>query len=144
MNRLFKQLGLLKRKNWIMTLAMIALSVIGVLFIYSASAASDDPGLSMLYKKQIVWLCPGLLAYISFCLIDYRSLRKLAWVGYLICVALLVLVLFVGDEINYARRSIAIQGLRIQPSELAKIAVVLLLARRLSLDLTRLKPKLRA
>jgi len=132
LNRVFRQLALLKRKNWIMTLAVIALTIIGVLFIYSASAASDDPRLRMLYKKQMIWLCPGLLAYISFSLIDYRSLRKLAWGGYLFCVALLVLVLFVGVEVNSAKRSIAIPGLRIQPSELAKIAVILLLARRLS------------
>jgi rod shape determining protein RodA len=132
LNNVFKQLALLKRKNWIMTLAVMALIIIGVLFIYSASAASDDPRLRMLYKKQIVWLCVGLLAYVTFALVDYRSLRKMAWGGYLFSLAMLVLVLFVGEEIHGAKRSIAIPGLRIQPSELAKIAVILLLARRLS------------
>jgi rod shape determining protein RodA len=128
--RKLKQIG---RMNWLMTCAVVALAIIGVFFVYSACYANTSPRMQLLYQKQIIWAIVGLICYFAFATTDYRSLRKLAWAGYLGCLVLLVLVLFIGEEINNATRSLKFLGIRVQPSELTKLAVIVLLARRLSL-----------
>ena len=59
MNVLGLQFGVLKRANWLLLLAMLALVVIGVLFIRSACAARQEAVIRGLYRMQIVWAAAG-------------------------------------------------------------------------------------
>lgn len=124
------QLGL--RMNWLLTAAVLALITIGVMFIYSATFAREDGPSHSLYQRQIIWAMAGLTAYVGFAVTDYRRLRRLSWAGYALGLGLLVLVLVIGKEIYGAKRWLMIGSVGVQPSELAKVAVIFVLARCLS------------
>ena len=117
-------LGLLRRMNWVMLAAIIGLIVIGVFFIYSATVTRDD-STTDLYKKQILWALAGLGCYAGTALMDYRRLRDVAWGGYIMALILLVAVLFFGTRIYGAKRWLMFLGIGIQPSEIGKLAVIL-------------------
>lgn len=123
---------LLRSMNWVMTAAILALVTIGIMFIYSACYVRDDRPMRDLYQRQIWWAVAGFGAYLFFALTDYRHWRRWAWVGYAAALVLLVAVLIVGTKIYGARRWLMVGPISLQPSELAKLAVVFVLARRLS------------
>jgi rod shape determining protein RodA len=139
----FQSVALLKRQNWLMTGAVAALVTIGVFFVYSAGYVAQEQASSGLYRRQILWALAGMVCYQAFAALDYRHLRRVAWWAYGVSLALLVLVLVVGRKIYGAQRWLDLPGFQIQPSELAKIATILLLARRLSrpgVDLGHARP----
>ena len=118
-------LGLLRRLNWVMLVAIIGLIVMGTFFIYSATSVRDD-STTDLYKKQILWALAGLACYLGTTMTDYRRLRDVAWGGYAMALILLVAVLFFGTRIYGAKRWLMFLGLGVQPSEIGKLAVILL------------------
>jgi len=124
MSGFLSNLGLLRRMNWVMLAAIIGLIVTGVLFIYSATVMRDD-STADLYKKQILWALAGLVCYVATTLMDYRRLRDVAWGGYIMALILLVAVLFFGTRIYGAKRWLMFLGVGVQPSEIAKLAVIL-------------------
>ncbi|NQT91776.1 MAG: rod shape-determining protein RodA [Lentisphaerae bacterium] len=128
MTRIFKSFRVLKQLNWPMTGAVIVLTILGILFIYSACFVSADLPVRTLYKRQIVWAVAGSLFYLVFAAYDYRRLGRLCWGVYLASIVLLVAVLLVGPRVSGARRWLLVLGVGIQPSELAKIGTVLVLA----------------
>jgi len=143
MSRLSETFKLLRRINWSVTLAIYALAGIGILFIYSACYFSPDPAIRDLYKRQAVWILAGSVVYFTFAVIDYRTLRRVAWWFYGGTLILLVLVLLWGTNIYGARRWFLLFGVGIQPSEIAKLSAILALARRLSrpgINLGHFKP----
>ncbi len=115
-------------------LAVIALTAIGLVMVYSASSvrsyfSSADPAAQGL--EQMVWAAIGIAGLLVAMRIDFRHLRYLAIPIYVITLVLLVAVLVpgIGSEINGSRRWIIIPGVgSLQPSEFAKLAVVLYLA----------------
>lgn len=117
--------------DWSLVLAMFALLVGGIVFIYSASYRAAELPVSPLYQKQLRFALVGLGAFIAMALFDYRRLRDFAWVLYVIGLIGLALVLVpgIGKKMYGAVRWITFAGTQIQPSELAKLATVLALAR---------------
>ncbi|MGH2445877.1 MAG: putative lipid II flippase FtsW [Candidatus Limnocylindria bacterium] len=115
-------------------LAVIALTAIGIVMVYSASSvrsyfSSDDPAAQGL--EQLVWAAIGLVGLFVASRVDFRHLRYLAIPVYVITLLMLALVLVpgIGSEINGSRRWIVIPGIgSLQPAEFAKLAVVLYLA----------------
>ncbi|HSK94571.1 MAG TPA: putative lipid II flippase FtsW [Candidatus Angelobacter sp.] len=115
-------------------LAVIALTALGIVMVYSASSvrsyfSSADPAAQGL--EQLVWAGIGLVGLFVASRIDFRHLRYLAIPFFVITLALLVAVLIpgIGSEINGSRRWIVIPGFgSLQPSEFAKLAIVLYLA----------------
>jgi len=115
-------------------LAVIALTAIGVVMVYSASSVrsyfSDaDPAAQGM--EQIVWAGIGLVGLLVAARVDFRLLRYLAIPSFVITLALLALVLVpgIGSEVNGSRRWILVPGVgSLQPAEFAKLAVVLYLA----------------
>lgn len=79
-------------------------------------------------KRQMMWLSLGIITFIFASKIDYKIYRK--WKGsiYLGGLFLLVLVLIIGKESNGAKRWIGIGSFTIQPSEFAKITLIMMLA----------------
>ena len=119
----------------LVALAM-ALSVFGIAMVYSAGQTDVPTLVARLYKMQILWFVIGVSAAYA---ISRASVRFLDWVtvpAYAVSCALLLLLLFVGAGAGTAASTkswLAIGGVRLgQPSELAKIAVVLMLARILA------------
>ncbi|MCG8457549.1 MAG: rod shape-determining protein RodA [Holophagales bacterium] len=113
--------------NWGPLLAALALAVIGVATIRSASSELGVDYAS----RQAVRVVLGLLAMALVFRFDYRRLVDAAPLFYGIGLFLLVLVLFVGDVRGGARSWLSIGPIGGQPSELAKLATVMLLARYL-------------
>ncbi len=132
---LIKGLKTLRRSNWLMTLPVVVLLVAGVLFVYSSCYVSDDQTVRPLYERQIVWMIAGLGAYVVLALYDFRRFKRISGWIYGMALALLVAVLFIGTTIYGAKRWLMLfgeNGIGIQPSEIAKISMIVLLAHRLS------------
>lgn len=121
----------------VVILLVIALVTFGCIMVYSASFYSADYHYGNKYfflYKQIMGVVMGICAMIFFALFDYHRLKKLRWYIYAITMVLLVLVFVpkIGMESYGAKRWVSILGFSIQPSEVAKFALVILSASYLS------------
>lgn len=110
--------------------ALLLLVSTGLIFIYSTGMQLEGSDPLYFFKRQILWISCGAALYISASFIDCRSLLFKASVAlfYLGSLLALVLVLFIGVRVYGATRWLDIGGLRIQPSEFAKLATALMLA----------------
>ena len=129
MSTFLRHLKRLKLMSWPLTLAVGLLLTIGVLFVYSSCYVSEELPVRSLYRRQLLWAVIGLLCYFGFAITSQRNLSKAAWWAYGGCLFLLVAVLFVGRHVYGARRWLMLFNIGVQPSELAKLAVILLMAR---------------
>ena len=114
--------------DWLLMVATLALVVLGTLLVWSATSARDDltGGDPQAYlRKQVVNVGIGLVLMMMVLATDHRWVRILAPLAYLASVLGLVLVLVAGSTINGSRSWLQVGGMSIQPSELAKLAVVL-------------------
>jgi|GEM_PF-87041 len=105
----------------------------GMVMVYSASsvAAGFDPKIQdplFFVKRQGIFLCVGLAAMFLLSRIDYRLLKRFALPIYGGAILLLLMVIFAGTEVNNAKRWIKLGPLTLQPSEVAKLAVVIMAA----------------
>ena len=107
---------------------------VGVVMVYSSSAIKaqmkyGDPLLFL--KKQLLWAIVGLAVMVWAMYHDYRAFQRYAPVLFLASFLLLLLVLIpsVGVKVNGARRWLRMFGFSFQPSELAKLSLILLLAK---------------
>ncbi len=118
--------------------AALGLALIGLLMVFSATTV---PGAHEgLWVKQCVWALVAILAAWIVASVPFRVYDTLAWPIYGVSLALLVLVMVKGHTALGARRWLELGPLKFQPSELAKIGTVLVLARRFDdprLDLRR-------
>ncbi|HMO49601.1 MAG TPA: rod shape-determining protein RodA [Kiritimatiellia bacterium] len=128
-----KSIALFGRVDWLFVLATFGLTLIGILFIYSASYRNDDEWMTALTRRQVLWALVGGFCFMVAILTDYRKLAANAWWIYGICLVLLGLVLVIGVKIYGAYRWLNLFGIQVQPSEFAKLGTLLLLARYLSL-----------
>ncbi len=111
---------------------VIFLVCFGLVMLYSTSSYSalTDYGDSMYYfRRQLFFCILGFVAVFFVSRYDYRKLVRLAWPVYVASIILMILVLTpIGIEANGARRWLQLPfGLTFQPSELAKVAVILLI-----------------
>lgn len=112
--------------DWLMISALAALCGVGLIMIYSTGHASPAGNL---YVKQLYALALGVVALVACMTVDYRTLADNALVIYGVVVLLLVAVLLFGTSGGGARRWLPIPGFALQPSEFAKLAVALTLAK---------------
>lgn len=104
-------------------LLVAMLALLGLMTIYSAHAD---------WGRQVLWLCLGCLAYIAMAAIDYRRLRLLAPGLYAAMLLMLMAVHLVGRSALGARRWLSVAGFPLEPSELSKLLLVIVLAAHLS------------
>ena len=123
---------ILRRMDWLLIMVVLALLAIGIAFIYSASYRGDDMAPADFYRRQIVWALVGLIVMVAIACADYRAFRGVAWWLYVAAMVLLVLVLVVGEKRYGATRWLNILGFQLQPSEFAKLTVLIALARFLA------------
>jgi rod shape determining protein RodA len=132
--RAFARNSVLRHMDWLLVVVVCGLSAIGVVLVWSATqpsllAAGDDPHTYM--KKQLLWAVIGLVLMFAVSFVDSRRLRSWtpAAYGVTVLALLAVLVPHIGSDINGARAWINLPGgFQIEPSEFAKIALVLVIA----------------
>ena len=116
----------LKRLNWVLVGAALVLAVVGVLFVKSACSARATEALQRLWVGQVEFAVCGLILMLLLAFSDYRKWIRLSpWV-YLAVLGALVLVLIPG--IGVARMGARRWLFGLQPSEPAKLAVIMILA----------------
>jgi rod shape determining protein RodA len=113
--------------DWMLLAFVVALSVISVLEIYSATLHTQFRHFD---EKQVLWLAAGFFCMFVLSLIDYHILLDIAVWAYGICLLFLVAVLAIGQKVLGARRWIRLPGgLHFQPSEWVKLVLIIMLAR---------------
>lgn len=117
----------LKRLDVSFVVLALVLLVSGILFIYGTGTRIGGR-FEAYWWRQLAFSVLGLGAFIGCVVIDYRALGRWSWLLYLGGLGLLVAVLIIGEEINNAKSWIRLAGFTLQPSELAKPAVILFLA----------------
>ncbi len=130
----------LRNVDWVMVTAVFFLLSLGLVLVYSASQVPAFPGRSSLFSRQFMWMGLGLGVMMICTVVPYRVWEEYAHVLYVASLLLLVLVPIIGVERLGAKRWIALGGFQFQPSELAKLATLLLISRMLArprLDLRR-------
>ena len=123
---------------------LILLLCVGLVMLYSASYAQSqyDTGYTVstrYLQKQGASALIGLFAMVVLSRIPPDFWFRTAWPLYGLSIVLLLCVLLFGQSVNGARRWINIAGLQFQPSEIAKFALVLLLAHYISLNYKKMK-----
>ena len=106
-------------------IAIVLLCLIGIISIYCSKNIVNN--YYSFFKKQILFFVVGLLLFFIFKKVNYNTIYKYTILFYCISILLLVYVLFFGNIINGSKSWITIFGLSIQPSEFAKIALLLCL-----------------
>jgi cell division protein FtsW len=121
----------LENDRWLFGVTL-ALCLFGAVMVFSASAVTAEQhyGLSYIFLvRQAAWLAIGLFGMFALMRVDYRRLREPKVVYTAVCVVLLMLVgAFFLDKSHATHRWIKLGPVGIQPSELAKLAVILYLA----------------
>lgn len=119
---------LLSHVDWILVCLLVLNSAIGVTIIYSSSHYLPGD----FFLKQIFWIVVSLVLFFLFLSIDYNTLVTYSLYIYLFFVVILGILLFFGIIIAGTKSWIKLPFFQIQPSELIKIAVILILARLFS------------
>jgi rod shape determining protein RodA len=143
----------LRRLDPLLVLLTLVLAFVGIVNMYSVTHGAATPetlesagfldtirhALTGRVGDQLFYLGLGLLVAAFVIALDYRFAVSMAPLLFVAALALLVLVLVIGIEVNGARRWIDLKVYRLQPSELAKVALVYMLAWYLS----RIGPRIR-
>lgn len=132
-------LAVVLRADALTLFAWGALVTIGLAAVYSCtvdfqSSAEIVPSTVSrgVFFSQLTWVIIGAAVAFSCLLVPYRHFEALAYLAYALAVVLLVAVLLIGDEAGGGRRWLALGGFSFQPSELAKVALILALGRFLA------------
>jgi rod shape determining protein RodA len=110
--------------NWGLVLLLVAVASMGVLMLYSVAGGSMEPWA----EPQLKRFAAGLVLMLAIALVPIWFIRNMAGVAYAISVLLLLAVEFFGEVGMGAQRWLDIGPIRLQPSELMKITLVMMLA----------------
>ena len=122
--------GQKRRMDGTLLILVLLLVVCGLIFLYSTSAYNGrvkfhDP--AYYFKKQLFATSLGMMGMYLVSCMDYHILTRMAPFLYVVSMGLSLAVLLFGDEYNGSKRWLSIGPLSVQPSEFAKVAVILLL-----------------
>lgn len=134
---------LIKNIDWVAVLLYAAMVLYGLISIYASmyDPVDDLPIYSQNLPsgRQLIWIGTSLVLIIFICAIDYKFYEVFAYAIYVIVLLMLIAVLFVGKEKAGSKSWFGVGDFGIQPSEFAKFATSLALARYLSNPLIRLE-----
>ncbi|HEX7360578.1 MAG TPA: rod shape-determining protein RodA [Bryobacteraceae bacterium] len=118
----------LRDLDWPLLVVALALCVLGVLQIYSATLGTkwEDA-----WWKQIVWIVTGLAMMWIVSLVDYHTLLNRAFLFYVVAIALLLITGIAGNSVFGSTRWIQVAGFTLQTSEFVKIVLILLVTKYL-------------
>jgi rod shape determining protein RodA len=126
--------------DWPLVLVVLAIASIGLLNLYSATNGTRHAGK---FDQQLRWIFVGGIAFVVATMVDYRAIVRLSFIAVGVAIFALLVVDIVGQGAKGSERWIRIGALGGQPSELAKLAVILALA-RLMQDTAGAKPSWQA
>lgn len=112
--------------DWLLLIAGVLLTAIGLVMIGAATGTSANP--EFFVERQTIAWALGVVSAVAVTLFDYRNYRAWSVVAYIAALVLLAGVLVAGREINGAQAWFVIGPFQFQPSEFAKIAIILVLA----------------
>ncbi len=112
-----------KQHDWELTGAALLLVLAGLATIYSVTGGGVE------FTRQLLFLVPAIILYLLISELDYHLFQHYSREIYLLNIFLLILVLLIGHSALGAQRWIDLGGIKIQPSEFAKFAMILLLAK---------------
>jgi rod shape determining protein RodA len=118
--------------DWGLLGIVLILGCLGLIALYSAVSAGVDSNQTVIITKQLIWYGIGMTAMIFSFTFSYKMLEKYADFIYIGCICLLVSVLIFGKFISGSQRWLILGPISIQPSEIAKLTVVIMLARHYS------------
>lgn len=121
--------------DYSLVVIILALLAFGLVMVFSASSASAhyiQGDATYFFKRQLLWAVLGLISMFVVSKIPYKKIYRYTNLIFVISIILLLLVLVVGRKINGARRWLGIGSAVFQPSEVAKLAIILFLAKRIS------------
>ena len=121
-----------RHTSWAVTACACLIVALGLAFIYSGSRGMGGDAGSAYVARQAVWAVAGLVAAALLVALDYRRLASSAYLLYGACIVALVLLLAASDPRRGARSWFSVGAFAVQPSEFAKVALILALARYLS------------
>jgi len=115
-----------------MVALIIGIALIGLSAVYSATYTPSGP--SSLFTKQVIWVCLGIMVMFAALIPDYHTVGRYAYVVYALSIFFLILVALIGRTGMGAQRWLPLGPFAFQPSELAKLSLVLALARYFAED----------
>jgi rod shape determining protein RodA len=122
--------------DWPLIITALALSIFGMLMVYSAGQTEMPSFVSRVWKQQLIWFFISLFGAWAISHASIRMLEWLSWPLYAFSILLLIVTLFTGTGAGTAASTkswLTVGGVRLgQPAELAKLTVVLMLARVLA------------
>jgi rod shape determining protein RodA len=118
---------LIQNFDWVLLALVVAICSIGIINLYSAGFNRGEG--TPLYIKQLYWLGVGLGVMFLTLTYDYRHLEKFSYPIYILAILMLVGVMFFGKMVAGSRRWLPLGPLAFQPAELAKIGIILVLAK---------------
>ncbi|MDF2542921.1 MAG: Rod shape-determining protein RodA [Herbinix sp.] len=121
----FKKINF-RKLDYIVFLSMTILIFIGLYCVRQADILSEDK--NGLYTKQLLGAIIGSGTILVMLFIDYRFISKLSFLMYIGITLILAFTLFFGNNVNNVNRWITIAGIPFQPSELAKVVLIIFLA----------------
>ena len=119
---------LLTNIDWVLTGLVVAICLLGILNIYSATTPYKVIGTAY-YIKQFYWMVLGIMVSLLVCSIDYHMLGGISYWFYGFLILLLIAVLLFGRRSMGATRWLNLGLFNIQPSELMKLVIILTFAR---------------
>ncbi len=120
---------LVQNFDWVLLLLLLLIAAMSVFNLYSATHPIREMGGDHVFIKQIYWFLIGFGVFFVMATINYSILEQFAYPIFFVSVALLLLVLFSGKISSGSQRWLNLGPIAFQPSELTKIAVVLVLAK---------------
>ena len=121
----------IKNVNYGFIIIPLVLSIIGLIFVYSAGIKPDGTNTGQ-FIKQLIWVLAGIGIAVFILSIDYYQLVETAEILYIIGIISLIITLVFGKTIRSSRSWLGFAGLGIQPSELMKILYIVFFAKYLA------------
>ncbi len=121
-----------KKFDFNLALIVLALNLVGLINLYSASNGVNTSEVSRLFWQQMIWLLMGWGVYLILTFLNYNLIKSWSTYIYGINLIFLIAVIFVGKKSLGAQRWIDLGFFRFQPSETMKVALVLVVAKALT------------
>lgn len=125
--KLSKYTSIFGNFDWALLISVILLVCIGLIAIYSIALSKETADYIFL-KKQLIAFFIGIVLLVLFSFIDYQNFKRYGFIFYSLIMLLLVLVLFFGTTVRGTTGWFSYFGFSFQPAELAKLALVAVLA----------------
>ncbi len=125
-----------KQIDWVLVFCWLALAVVGLISIYSATQGPVSQFLPEYIQRnfgnQLMWIALSIVVVIILQFTSPSTFQQIAILAYLVFLGLAILTVYTGIEVGGGRRWLVIGGFRLQASEFLKIATILVVAQYLT------------